>query len=55
MGSRTPICGVANGIPNWMDRIKALGNSVVPLQTREAFKKLLSMNLYSNSGYMGSN
>lgn len=32
---------VANGIPFRMDRIKCLGNSVVPLQAQEAFKKLI--------------
>lgn len=31
---------VANGIPNRVHRIKCLGNGVVPLQVREAFKKL---------------
>ena len=31
---------VDNGISNRVDRIKCLGNSVVPLQVREAFKKL---------------
>jgi len=32
---------VANGILFTMDRIKCLGNSVVPLQAREAFKRLM--------------
>jgi len=32
---------VANGIPFRMDRTKALGNSVVPSQVREAFKRLI--------------
>lgn len=35
------ICRVVNGCPNRMDRIKALGNGVVPLQAREAFRSLM--------------
>lgn len=35
---------VANGVQNRVDRIKCLGNSVVPLQVREAFKKLAGIN-----------
>jgi DNA (cytosine-5)-methyltransferase 1 len=31
---------MAYGLPNRVDRVKCLGNSVVPLQAREAFKKL---------------
>lgn len=31
---------MANGIPASMDRIRGLGNAVVPSQAREAFKRL---------------
>lgn len=34
---------VANGVPSRVDRIRCLGNSVVPLQAREAFKKLMGV------------
>lgn len=34
------ILRVANGIPNRVDRIIALGNAVVPQQAREAFERL---------------
>jgi site-specific DNA-cytosine methylase len=36
-----PIPRVAHGIPSRVDRVKALGNSVVPLQARVAFEYLL--------------
>lgn len=39
-----PVGRVANGVQNRVDRIKCLGNSVVPLQVREAFKKLAGIN-----------
>jgi len=32
---------VANGVPNRVDRIKCLGNAVVPIQAREAFMRLM--------------
>jgi DNA (cytosine-5)-methyltransferase 1 len=35
---------VANGVLNRVDRIKCLGNAVVPLQAREAFKELMGIN-----------
>lgn len=41
------ICRVANGIPNRMDRIKALGNAVVPQQAREAFERLSGLKAIS--------
>jgi DNA (cytosine-5)-methyltransferase 1 len=37
---------VVNGLPNRVDRIKALGNSVVPLQVKAAFEILLYGNSY---------
>jgi len=40
---------VANGIPRRVDRIKCLGNSVVPKQITVAFSKLIGMNLDSKS------
>ena len=33
----------SNGIPNQVDRIKSLGNSVVPCQAKEAFKILMGL------------
>ncbi len=35
---------VVDGLPFRVDRIKCLGNSVVPLQAREAFKILMGLN-----------
>jgi DNA (cytosine-5)-methyltransferase 1 len=34
---------VANGVPYQMDRIKCLGNAVVPLQAKEAFMRLMGL------------
>jgi len=34
---------VVNGLSNRMDRIKSLGNAVVPFQAREAFKELMGI------------
>lgn len=34
---------VVNGLPNRSHRIKGLGNAVVPLQTREAFERLMGL------------
>jgi len=37
------ICGVAHGIPGRVDRLRALGNAVVPAQAREAFMRLMGI------------
>ncbi len=34
---------VANGVPKRVDRLKCLGNSVVPIQAREAFERLMGI------------
>ncbi len=34
---------VANGVPKRVDRLRALGNSVVPAQVREAFERLMGL------------
>jgi DNA (cytosine-5)-methyltransferase 1 len=37
------ICRVADGVPSRVDRIKCLGNGVVPRQVRQAFKELMGL------------
>lgn len=38
---------VANGIPFRVDRLRGLGNAVVPQQARKAFEELSGLNLYN--------
>lgn len=37
------VCRVAHGVPNRVDKLKCLGNAVVPEQAKEAFKKLMGV------------
>lgn len=37
------ILGSTNGIPHRVDRVKAMGNAVVPAQAREAFERLMGL------------
>jgi len=39
----TETCGMANGVPNRVDRMRAVGNAVVPAQAREAFERLMGL------------
>lgn len=43
--TESSVLRVAHGIPNRMDRIRCLGNSVVSLQVRTAFQKLAGVSL----------
>ncbi len=41
--SKPPNNRVCDGLPEELDRIKGLGNAVVPIQAREAFKRLMGL------------
>lgn len=41
--STPKLCRRSNDVPFQLDRIKALGNSVCPLQAKEAFKRLMGI------------
>jgi len=45
---------VADGFPGRVDRIKALGNAVVPAQAREAFKRLMGLASQTGTDHVGS-
>lgn len=40
----SPVGRVVNGLPQRVDRLKCLGNAVVPMQAQEAFKRLMGIN-----------
>ena len=42
-GFKPRVSGAGNGVPFAVDRDRALGNAVVPLQAREAFKRLMGL------------
>ena len=41
--TESDVCRVVNELPHRVDRIKCLGNSVVPLQARTAFERLMGL------------
>lgn len=43
--SKPTVCRGDNGVRHRVDRIRSLGNAVVPIQAREAFMRLTGLNL----------